>query len=392
MDRLIRAFRSMFDNQGKVRLFFSPGRINLIGEHIDYNGGLVFPAAISLGTYGVIARRDDQQCRFYSANFKEQGMTITLLNDLGYNKNHGWANYAKGIVYELIQRGYSIPFGFDLYVEGNLPPQSGLSSSASLEVLVGFIANECYQLGLSRVDIALLGQHVENHYMGMHCGIMDQLIIACGVKDHGLLMNTDTLEMTKANAFFSGYRWLIMNTNYPRKTTDSKYNERVKECSQALTIIKTKKDIRHLCELDVSDLSWIQPMIQDHDVFKRVRHVVTEQFRTMNAKLAMESHDAKTFASLLDQSHQSLKNDYEVTGLYLDTLVDEAKNAGAFGARVTGAGFGGCAIALVPEKMVEQVIVQVGDAYIAKTSLVPSFYQVDFEDGVREILVDEVSL
>ncbi len=384
-------FQTLF-GQHEMRVFFSPGRVNLIGEHIDYNGGLVFPAAINLGTYGLVSQRNDQKFRFYSANFKDHGIIEIDIKQLTFHKDHGWANYAKGMLHELANRGYVLPFGFDLYVEGNLPPQSGLSSSASLEVLIGYIANELYGLGLSRVEIALLGQHVENHYMGMHCGIMDQLIISSGIRDHGILMNTDTLEMTKANAFFEGYRWLIMNTNYKRKTTESKYNERVKECGKARSIIESKKSIRHLCELTPDDLAWIQPLIQDDTIYRRVRHVITEQDRTLKAKQAMESHDALAFAKLLDGSHQSLKEDYEVTGLHLDTLVEEAKKAGAIGARVTGAGFGGCAIALVPSEYLEQVMMQVSDAYEEITQIKPSFYSVRFEDGVREISVGELSL
>ncbi len=338
----------------------------------------------------MVAARDDQHFRFYSANFKEQDVVECGVDQLHFDKNHGWANYAKGILYELKEREYKLPFGFDLFVEGNLPPQSGLSSSASLEVLVGFIANELYGLGLSRVEIALLGQHVENHYMGMHCGIMDQLIIAAGIKDHGILMNTDTLEMIQANAFFKGYRWLIMNTNYKRKTTDSKYNERVRECHRAKEIIQIQKKVRHLCELTPEDLSWIDPLLNDDVIIRRVRHVITEQDRTLKAKKAMEEHDVTTFAKLLDESHQSLKDDYEVTGQHLDTLVSEAKLAGAIGARVTGAGFGGCAIALVPEDKIDQVMTHVKQTYDKKTGIQPDFYLVSFEDGVKEINLDEL--
>jgi galactose-1-phosphate uridylyltransferase family 2/galactokinase len=387
MKSILLEFHRIFKYQHE-RIFFSPGRVNLIGEHIDYNGGLVFPAAISLGTYGAIKKRTDQRFRFYSANFKEQGVIDIEIDQLAYLKDHGWANYAKGILFELRERQYSIPFGFDLYIEGNLPPQSGLSSSASLEVLVGYIANQLYDLGLTRTDIALLGQHVENYYMGMHCGIMDQLIIANGIKDHGILMNTDTLEMTKANAFFKGYRWLIMNSNYKRKTTESKYNERVSECNLAQKIIIEKKVIRHLCELSIEDLKWIEPLIHNDTIYKRVRHVITEQDRTLQAKKAMEAHDANAFAKLLDGSHKSLKEDYEVTGLHLDTLVEEAKKAGAMGARVTGAGFGGCAIALVPDDLIEDVKTKVGVAYFNKTNIPPDFYLVNFEDGVKEIALD----
>jgi galactokinase len=385
---LIQRFLNQFPGD-QPRLFFSPGRVNLIGEHIDYNGGFVFPAAIHLGTYGAVRKRKDALIRLYSYNFMEQGLISTDLHQLHYDDNQGWANYAIGIIHELMQRGAKIACGFDLLIWGNLPPQSGLSSSASLEVLVAYICNTLYDLGLSRQEMALLGQHVENHFMGMHCGIMDQLAISSGMKDHGLLMNTDTLEVVPARAQFEGYTWLIMNTNYKRKTTESKYNERVKECKEALQKLAVKKRVVHLCEYTISDLDWIHQELTDPILWKRVRHVVTEQARTILAKTMMEEHDVMGFAKLLDQSHQSLKEDYEVTGIYLDTLVGAAKASGACGARVTGAGFGGCAIALVRNDQIKSIQQDISRIYQQKTGLMPSFYVVHFVDGVRELTGDD---
>ncbi len=385
MDKLIESFEKVYHHKKKLRVFYSPGRINIIGEHIDYNGGLVFPAAISIGTYGVVSPRSDQTIRMFSNNYNQEGILTIDMNDLKFNEKHGWSNYAKGILEHLIKRGYTLPFGFDLFVEGNLPTASGLSSSASLEVLVSFIANELYDLHLNRVDMALLSQEVENEYMGMQCGIMDQLIIACGIKDKALLMNTKTLEMEESNAQFPGYQWVVMGTNYQRKTTDSKYNIRVLECKKGFSMLKKIYNIEYLCDLSVLDLPNIKNIIKDDTIYRRIKHVVTEQKRTLDSKIAMSTLDVFSFAKLLNQSHESLKNDYEVTGIHLDTLVDAARNNGAIGARVTGAGFGGCAIALVENDKVEKMKKQVGQIYAKETGLNAKFFDVTFEDGVHEV-------
>lgn len=385
MKNYTKEYQHVFKTNEKPDVYYSPGRVNLIGEHIDYNGGLVFPAAISIGTYGAVGKRSDRSVYLYSSNYPQDGIMSVNLEDLSYKKEHGWANYAKGILFELIQRGYNISFGFNLYVEGNLPTASGLSSSASLEVLVAYIANHLYQLDLSRTDLALLSQAVENGYMGMHCGIMDQLIIANGVKDHALLMDTSTLEMTPSIATFQDYQLLIMNTNYKRKTTDSKYNERVSECNQALRILQKTYSVNYLCELNTNDLDKVQTILNNDLLYKRVKHTVTEQKRTLDAMVAMKNQEPLRFGQLLNESHESLKNDYEVTGLHLDTLVEAARRAGAVGARVTGAGFGGCAIALVPNQKVNQLKTQVYESYLRTTGIEPEFYIVSFTDGVSRV-------
>ena len=385
MIKYIQNYHKAFQTLDEVNHYYSPGRVNLIGEHIDYNGGLVFPAAISIGTHGIVGKRTDLWFHFYSANYPSEGILVVNLNDLSFKKEHGWANYAKGILQELIKRGHKIPFGFNLYVEGNLPTASGLSSSASLEVLVTFVANDLYHLGLTRIEMALLAQDVENGYMGMHCGIMDQLIISSGIKDHALLMNTATLEMTPSKAKFEGYEIVIMNTNYKRKTTDSKYNERVFECTTALKKLQHHFQIDYLCDLNPDQLNNVESILKDDTLFKRVKHVVTEQNRVVLAMTAMKKGDAALFGSLLNGSHESLKNDYEVTGLHLDLLVEKARLYGAIGARVTGAGFGGCAIALVKDELTQQLIENVGKEYQLMTGIAPDFYQVTFEDGVHKI-------
>jgi len=385
MDHLIKAFYNVFGHQKDISFYFSPGRVNLIGEHIDYNGGLVFPAAINLGTYGLISLREDSKVRLFSLNFESIGVIEVDLHNLTFKDEHHWANYAKGILLEMLHQNHPIHQGFDLLVQGTLPTASGLSSSASLELLIAFMMNDLFSLNISRKDLAILSQHVENHYMGMHCGIMDQLVIACGVKDKALLMKTNTLDIDIVNAHFDDYQWVIMNTNYPRKTTESKYNQRRKECQLALEIAKKTYDVHDLCELSIDELESIEVSFDDKIIFNRARHAVTEQQRTLQAKKAMENQDAKTFAKLLNASHASLKNDYEVTGAYLDFLVEGALLYGAIGARVTGAGFGGCAIALVHTSHMSEFSKNVHAFYKKKTGLSADFYFVTFEDGVKKL-------
>jgi galactokinase len=378
-------FIKNFNKSDAIYSYFSPGRVNLIGEHIDYNGGLVLPAAIHLGTYGLVSKNNDLFFRFMSLNYIDVGITQKHISDLEYKVDDGWVNYAKGILYTLIQKGYSIPFGFDLLVKGDLPTASGLSSSASLEALVCFIANDFYDLKMTRVEMALLCQEVENNYMNMHCGIMDQLVILCGIKNKALLMNTNTLEISLVNAQFNDYTWIIMNTNYQRKTTESKYNERRFECESALSILKEYKKINYLCDLKVDEFNQLSKYIKNETKLKRARHAVTEMDRTLKAKIALETNDPILFGNLLDASHESLKNDFEVTGKYLDSLVYAAKEFGAIGARVTGAGFGGCAIALVPNKKLNHFERLVDEKYFKETNLHATFYKVNFENGVGEI-------
>jgi galactokinase len=359
--------------------------VNLIGEYIDFNGGFVFPAAISLGTYGVYAKREDNIIRLYSKNLKHKGILEFRLDDLNYDQHHDWANFVKGVFYLLKKEGHLIPFGLDLYIYGTLPTASGLSSSASLELLILSIANDLYQLKLSKKELAVIGRKVENEYMGAHTGIMDQLIIASGIKDHALLMNTATLEVTPTKADFEGYKLVIMNTNYKRKLTDSKYNDRRKDCDDSLAILKKHFNIEYLCELGVCDLPKVKTLLNNDLLYKRTKHVITEQNRTIEALEAMKKGDIKWFGTLLNQSHESLKNDFEVTGLHLDVLQEKALEAGAIGARVTGAGFGGCAICYVKNEQVESLKQYVYESYLKITGLEVSFYEVKFTDGAGEI-------
>ncbi len=311
-------------------------------------------------------------------------MTLTL-DDLSYDPSHGWANYVKGVLHTLIKHGFPIDRGLDLMIDGNLPTASGLSSSASLEVLVGQIASNLFDLGLSKERIAVLAQEAENDYMGMHCGIMDQLSIAAGKEGYAMMMDTKTRQISYLPAVFEGYRFVIMNTHYQRKTTESKYNERREESMAALKVLKQVIKIDDLCQLSLDEFEAHKTLFKDPLIYRRAHHAVSEQDRVLKAKDALASEDAIMFGALLNQSHQSLKDDYDVTGLHLDVLTDAARTFGAVGARVTGAGFGGCAIALVPETLSDTFETNVNHIYEKKTGLKASFYPVTFTDGVREI-------
>lgn len=385
MQHIEKSFYTLFGTQGPIHHYFSPGRVNIIGEHIDYNGGFVFPAAINVGTHGIFRLRNDRVIRMFSNNYPADGIITIDLDRLTFDKRHGWANYAKGVVYEFILRKQPIQRGFDLYVHGTMPTSSGLSSSASLELLVSYALNDIFNCGYNRVELALLSQMVENTYMGMHCGIMDQLAISMGEKGKALLMNTATYETKAVGASFEGYDWVIMNTNYPRKMTDSKYNVRRAECERALAQVQLQFPIQHLCELPLSDLPQATRLVNDANEKKRLHHVVTEQHRTIAAFEALDRHDVYSFARLMNESHHSLQHDYEVTGIHLDVLVEAALEHGAIGARVTGAGFGGCAIALVPQWAKENMIIQVTNAYYKSTQLVATFLSVEFVQGVHRI-------
>ena len=384
MQQLKMRFKEIYHIDTHLHCFFSPGRVNLIGEHIDYNGGNVLPAAIDLGTYGVIRKRSDKHFRFYSSNFKKLGVIEVDMDDLSFQENHSWSNYVKGVIQACLDRGFTLDFGFDLYIESTLPIASGLSSSASIELLTIFACNTLYNLGLSRQKMALLSKKVENEYMGVSCGIMDQLIIAEGLDNQAILMDTNTLSLKPIETKLNGLTWVIMSTNYPRKMTDSKYNERYQECQDALKILKPHFGIQNLCEIRASKLDQALNLLKDETLKNRVRHVVLEHDRTIQAYRALEQKDAHTFCKLMIESHDSLKHDYEVSGEHLDTIVSAALEFGANGARMTGAGFGGCAIALLKSEDVDHIIEQTKKKYQEITHIEPSFYRVKFVEGVHE--------
>jgi len=382
---LLQNFQSVYpDNHHEVRIYFSPGRVNLIGEHTDYNGGYVFPCALSFGTYLVMAPNDTNKVRFTTGNFDvrhEQNV-----NALNKKIDQLWINYPMGVMYEFITRGYAIP-GIDLFFYGNVPNGAGLSSSASIEVVTATALNDFLHAKIGGVDIALLCQHAENHFVGVNCGIMDQFASAMGKKDHAIYLDCNTLDYQLVPLVLKGYKLVIANTNMRRGLADSKYNERRRECDQAVAEISRVKPIKYLCELTVEEFNQVQGAISDDTVRRRARHAISENERTGKAVQLLREGDLAGFGQLMNASHDSLRYDYEVTGVELDTLVEEARKIpGVIGSRMTGAGFGGCTVSLVKEEAVNELIEKVGKGYHAVTGLKADFYVAEVGDGARRIL------
>ncbi|GFH43097.1 galactokinase [Lactococcus hodotermopsidis] len=367
--------------------YFSPGRINLIGEHTDYNGCYVFPAAISIGTFGVARKRTDSLVKVYSLNFDEIGIIEFSLDEpLENTANSHWGNFVKGYLFMLKQAGHEISQGFDLAIEGTIPNGSGLSSSASLELLVGTVANDLYDLGLDKLTLVQLGQKVENDFIGVNSGIMDQFAIGFGELGKAILLDTNTLKYEMVPAEFGDYKIVIMNTNKRRELADSKYNERRAQCEEALKRLQTKLDITALGQLSEEEFESNRCLINDEILEKRAKHAVYENGRTLKAKAALVAGDLVTFGQLLNASHESLKTDYEVTGIELDTLAETAQTLpGVLGARMTGAGFGGCGIALVNSAEIDNFTSAVNAVYLEKIGYAASFYVATIADGARKL-------
>lgn len=377
-------FESVFKEKPD-RVFFSPGRVNLIGEHIDYNGGHVFPCAISLGTYGLVSMRTDDQVACYSLNFEADGVRTFSMKAIRYQSDQTWLNYISGTVHLMQEQAGRAARGFNLLIQGDIPNGAGLSSSASLELLVAYIVNQTSQLGLSRLDLVKVGQAVENQFIGVNTGIMDQFAVAMGQENEALFLDVNTLDYDRVPADFGEYALLIMNTNKRRELADSKYNQRRAECEEALARLQKTLDIKHLGELDVEAFEANRHLIADPILEARAKHAVYENQRTLQARAALMDHDIEQFANLLNQSHQSLKEDYQVTGIELDTLVQAAwDHAAVLGARMTGAGMGGCAIALVQKEYLDQVQTEIAQAYQQKIGYAPSFYLAEVGSGTCE--------
>ncbi|MBY5035350.1 galactokinase [Streptococcus gallolyticus] len=380
---LNQAFQDIFGAQADAT-FFSPGRINLIGEHTDYNGGHVFPAAITLGTYGAARKRDDRTLRFYSGNFEEVGVIEVSLDNLVYKKEDNWTNYAKGVLKFLQEAGHIIDSGMDVYVFGNIPNGSGLSSSASLELLIGIIAEELFDLKLARLDLVKIGKQTENQFIGVNSGIMDQFAIGMGADKQAIYLDTNSLEYELVPLDLGDNVIVIMNTNKRRELADSKYNERRAECETAVAELNAVLDIQTLGELDAQVFDEYSYLIKDENRLKRARHAVLENQRTLQAKAALVAGELEKFGRLVNASHVSLEHDYEVTGLELDTLAHAAwEQEGVLGARMTGAGFGGCGIAIVAKNKVEHFIENVGATYEQVVGYAPSFYMAEIAAGSR---------
>lgn len=385
-EKIYKRFQEIFGAEGEIGIYFAPGRVNLIGEHTDYNGGHVFPCALTIGTYGAARRRKDNKLRFYSMNFEHLNVIESSLDDLKPRRNAGWTNYPKGVIWAMKQKGYEIPCGIDLMLFGNIPNGSGLSSSASVEILTGYILNDLFGLGISNQDLALLGQFSENNFNGVNCGIMDQFAIAMGKKDQAIFLDTSDLSYEYAPIRLKGVSIVISCSNKKRGLGDSKYNERRAECEKALQEIQKVKNIESLGQLTEKQFEGVKSAVKDATRRRRARHAVYENQRTIKAVQALKENDIKLFGKLMNESHISLRDDYEVTGIELDTLVEEAwKVEGVLGSRMTGAGFGGCTVSIVKDEAVDTFIRQVGKAYKAAIGYKADFYAVQIGDGPRKL-------
>ena len=380
--KLLEKFIEIFGDGGEIQAFFAPGRVNLIGEHTDYNGGHVFPCALTIGTYAVARKNEDKTLRFYSMNFEELGVIQSSIEGIEKKKEDNWANYPKGVIWALQQKGFEIPFGMDVLYFGNIPNSSGLSSSASIEVLTGYIMKEFFALDVDMIQIALISQFAENQFIGVNCGIMDQFAIAMGKKDNAIFLDTSNLNYEYAPIQLNDVKIVICNSNKKRGLGESKYNERRNECEEALAQLQKVKDIASLGELTEEDFENYQNEIKNPICRKRAKHAVYENQRTLKAIDALSANNIAEFGRLMNASHVSLRDDYEVTGIELDTLVETAwKQKGVIGSRMTGAGFGGCTVSLVKEDSIEDFIQQVGAAYVEKVGYEAEFFVVEVGDG-----------
>jgi galactokinase len=379
-------FQKIFQTAETPRRFFAPGRINLIGEHTDYNGGHVFPAAISYGTYALAAKRPDNLLRFYSINLNESGIITASLDDLSYREEDGWANYPKGMLLYLQQYADKMNAGLDILFYGNIPNGAGLSSSASIELVTGVLADHMYDIGIDRIPLVQIGQRVENEYIGVNSGIMDQFAVGMGKQGHAILLDCQSLEYQHAPVDLTEHVILIANTNKQRALSGSKYNERRSQCEAALRDLQQHLPIQSLGELTPEAFEQHCTLISNPISIKRARHAVYENNRTIEALKQLQKHDLTAFGELMNESHRSLRDDYEVTGKELDTLVQAAwSQPGVLGARMTGAGFGGCAIALVEKDKAEAAQTGIQQRYEEEIGYKATFYTATIGDGAKEL-------
>ena len=386
-ERLIQQFQDLYKGEGEIRTYFAPGRVNLIGEHTDYNGGHVFPCALTLGTYGIVRNREDRKLRFYSANFEKLSVIETSLDELVPDPKADWTNYPKGVMWAFEKRGYRLTHGMDILIYGNIPNGSGLSSSASLEVLTGVILKDTFGFDqVSMVDIALIGQDSENHFNGCNCGIMDQFASAMGKKDHAIFLDTNTLHYEYAPVVLEDAKIVITNSKVKHSLVDSAYNDRRNECETALKELKEVVKIDSLGELTEEAYEAHKDAIKDEVRQKRAKHAVYENQRTIRAVEALKNQDVEQFGKLMNASHESLRYDYEVSCEEIDILVDLAQAMpGVLGSRITGGGFGGCTVSIVKNEAVDTFISEIGKTYLEKVGHEAEFYVVEIGDGAGMI-------
>jgi len=404
-NNLLNEFESKFGNGGDIRGYFTPGRVNLIGEYTDFNGGYVFPCGLTMGTYMIARKRADRKLNMYSMNFEKKGVVQSSLDEFMQGSEKNWTMYSKGVMWAFEEKGYQLDLGYDFLVYGNIPNGSGLSSSASLEVLTGIMLKDMNTTksienkndvngiqNLSLQDIALIGQFAENKYVGVNCGIMDQFAVAMAKKDQAIFLDTNNLSFKYVPVKLGNHKIVISSSNKKRSLADSKYNERRSECEKALALLQTKKDVSCLCELTVADFNEIKDVIEDDVLLRRAKHTIYENERTKNAVTALENNNIEEFGNLMKDSHRSLRDDFEVTGIELDLLVEEAvKCEGVVGSRMTGAGFGGCTVSIVRDDCIDSFIEQVGRVYEEKIGYCADFYVAGVGDGAHKIDLEEAA-
>ncbi len=381
------SFEKVFGDKEGVRCFFAPGRVNLIGEHTDYNGGHVFPCALTIGTYAAVRKRDDMKVQLYSCNQDRFGLySVSLDEKLDPKEEAGWTNYPLGVIWAFEKRGMKLDKGFDMVISGNIPNGSGLSSSASLEVLTGFILRTLYNFDVTNQDIALIGQYSENNFNGCNCGIMDQFASAMGKENNAIFLDTADLSFEYAPIKLDGAKIVIANTNKKHKLTDSQYNARRSMCEEALAILQKSLDIKGLGDLSIEEFEANKGLLTDPDMQRKAKHAVYENQRTIEAVKALKAGELERFGQLMRQSHESLRDDYDVTGVELDTLAEEAwKIPGVIGSRMTGGGFGGCTVSIVKDEAIENFKKVVGENYKKKIGYDATFYTVSIGGGPEVI-------
>lgn len=383
---VLKKFEELWKDTNGVNVYFAPGRVNMIGEHTDYNGGHVFPCALTIGTYAAVRKRADRKLNFYSMNFEDLGIIETSIDDLTPSGAAGWTNYPKGVMWAFAERGMKMDSGLDVVLYGNIPNGSGLSSSASLEVLTGYYLRDLFGFDVTNIDLAKIGQYSENNFNGMNCGIMDQFASAMGKKDHAIFLDTADLSYEYAPLVLEGAKIVVTNSNVKHSLVNSEYNVRRSECEKALEELQTVVKINGLGDLSEEEFEANKSVIQDEVRVKRAKHAVYENQRTIRAVVALKNNDLKLFGELMNASHVSLRDDYQVSCEEIDVLVEEAwKIDGVIGSRITGGGFGGCTVSIVKDEAVDTFKEKVGAAYKERVGKTADFYVVEIGDGPAKL-------
>ena len=385
--KLLEKFIELFGNEGEAHVYFAPGRVNLIGEHTDYNGGHVFPCALTIGTYMAARKRADRKLNFYSMNFEKLGVLESSLDDLTPKADGEWTNYPKGVIWAFEGRGMKLNCGLDIALYGNIPNGSGLSSSASLEVVTGYMLRDLFGFDVTNQDLALIGQYSENNFNGCNCGIMDQFASAMGKKDNAIFLDTSDLSFEYAPIVLDGAKIVVTNSMVKHSLVTSAYNDRRNESAQALKDLQQVCGIKTLGDLTEEEFETYKSAIKDDINRARAKHAVYENQRTIKAVKALKNQDLETFGKLMNASHVSLRDDYETSCEEVDVLVDEAwKIPGVIGSRITGGGFGGCTVSIVKDEAIDTFKEKLTAAYEEKVKKTPEFYVVSVGDGPSKLV------